>query len=1008
MSNSKPAVLGVAVLAAALVILLATGVIDLGAGVPPDAVPTDGDPEAALTADGSDPDGAAALRGSETVKATAPAPTLSGPHMTGRVIDETGAPIAGATVVSFADDLQGTITPEALAEEGFRGGSTTSDAEGRFAVAVATDAPFHYVIADAKGFSPGLETSKPAGSELVLTLKPAIALVGSVRNMTKQPVAGAGVTAWILVDGYQIKREVKTDADGRYRIDDLPADLAPTPGRWRGYSMPSWIEVRATSYAPLLVENIVPQGDGPERTFDLTLNEGARLSGTIREAETNRPIAGARVVLHSLEGLHGYGRTSGGGFSNPFAPRIVFETMSDEAGGYVFENMPSRGPHPSASHNGHASGGLALGGVLAWKDGYTVAGESLALVKAGSEVEASITLWPAATIKGRVLDADGTPIKKAYVGVTVGKRLLNGGMPKELKGMPLSGMYTEADGTFLITGAPAKREGATEGELAIWAGAVERAGFGRYKQHKQPVTFEYGKVNDIGDLTLDTPEATHETTVVVLAPDGSPYYGAQVSRGQWGMRGPSRTDRDGRLSWTWATPRPKYPWTEIKVMVQAPGYAPTPATLLPPGEGDTDEVTVTLMEGSTVAGQVLLADGSPARNASVNIGDGNLTVAQVWPPRRGMMVPNQGLSERGLPASYTTVQTDEDGRFSAQDLPPGPYHLRATMARRVPIRGTPGGMVIEATISDIPSNATSVELRLPLDDSPEVGTLKGRVVSAETGEAVPGLQLSVTKDGKSIAYAFSSARSFGTGIRGTLTPTGEFTMPNIPVGECTITAKAQGYAALVVDAVQVTAGQTTAVPTMRIGRGIVVSGTLTSDVSLKGRRLSFANAEASAYVQADIGADGRYSAGGFAPGTYQIRVYPQGREKALATPMVPEGAQTLVIKEGAEAITLDLRLLAAGTISLQPRDKRLPPAPWSSEASTIEQSKFGKQTRVTLTASDGTVLLNRVGVSRNGGVWGNQFVLPGRYVARLELPGEEPKDQTVDVEAGGQVTVTWQ
>ena len=269
-----------------------------------------------------------------------------------------------------------------------------------------------------------------------------------------------------LVDTMTVEREARSGADGTYRVEDLPA-VRGRRGATETYFTRSYAEVTAEGFAPLFLENALASGKPPEIHLDLTLSRGSVVTGTVVDGESGTPIEGAKVALHSIEGMSGFARQSGRHYSNPFGPRPLDATLSAKDGTFRFEHVPCEGPHPSASHNSSRSGGTALGGVSAWKSGFAAGAENLSLEKDGARTQTTLRLWPAAALFGRALEADGTPVADAAVSATVTGRVLEAWIPPFYEDAPRTWARAGADGRFRIEGLPALREGASEVTVRI-------------------------------------------------------------------------------------------------------------------------------------------------------------------------------------------------------------------------------------------------------------------------------------------------------------------------------------------------------------------------------------------------------------------------------------------------------------------------------------------------------------------------------------------------------------
>ncbi len=972
-----------------------------GGGAPlPEALAPRPDPAAApglaATPAGSKPD-------------TSPKPAeVTGPRVTGRVVDRAGKGVAGATVVSIPDTCSKTLSAADAGTEGCPAFSATADADGRFVVAVATDAPLHILVASAPEYASVAKASVRPGEDVTIALPAAVALVGTVKDREGKPVANARVRALWLTDAVKSEKDARSGADGAYRI----SGLTPTPARgvWLAYFGRGWLEVTADGFAPLFLEDALPAGKGPEVRLDLTLSRGTVVTGKVLDAESGAGIPGARVALHSIEGMQGFARESGGSFQNPWAPRPLFETESKADGSYRFEHVPCEGPHPSASHNSSRSGGTALGGVSAWKPGFTSGGMNLELAKDGEVVETTVRLWPSATIVGRAVEADGTPIPDASVGAAAEGRTPEGWVPVFYEGVPRAWGKTGPDGRFRLDGVDAARSGPIEVTLTLRRPMTGRGSPYRPEgDGKATATVRAGETVDVGDVHLAKPEPTvyDTTTVVVNGPDGKAVWGAVVSRGLMGNA--PRTDAEGRAFWAWGKPRAGTPLQPVTVSVRAKGFAPESATLYPPGSG-RETVFVTLAAGRRIAGRVIQSDGTPASGATVSVGNGSLPATEVFPDDPRVYVVVDDGSDAGARRVFAAAACDEEGAFAAEDLPEGPYHVLATLRRRG------GGMMakpLRALVSGVAADRADVAVALPLDDSPPTGRVEGRLVDARTGQPVVASRLSLVQGHATVGSVMTlgRARPPGTEQAG-IDSDGKFWFPDVPVGTVTLSVHATGYRDQEVGGIEVGVGATTTVPPVRLDPGITVTGQVRAPdgVSWKGRHLSFAPTERKdrqGWVDAVVSADGTFRATGFEPGTYRVTSPSQRPAEKDDPPLLPVEGGTVVVQEGETEVRCDASFAVAGTITLVPDDERLPPAAWNGKP-TPEQKAFGDACRVRVTSAAGAVIFSAASAQR-GGVGGDNSgwltLLPGRYFARLEMPGGEAREETVDLSAGALVWV---
>jgi hypothetical protein len=261
---------------------------DVGDGPGADA----GAADLATVADGTAPPGPAAAglaSGAPRVVARSTPPTVDGPRITGRVTDRAGKGVPQAHVISVPDTARKPFRAGDVGAEGCPAFDAVTDAQGRFAVAVRPDAPFHAVIAQAAGFGPAVRQDVPTYADVTIVLAPGAAIAGTVTDAEGKAVVGAKVRLFTLLDLCRRDLEATTREGGAYRIDGVPAFGGLAPAKAVGVG--TAIEVTSGGFAPLLVAfNAWDLEPGQERRRDFVLVRGASLRGRIVEAESGRPV----------------------------------------------------------------------------------------------------------------------------------------------------------------------------------------------------------------------------------------------------------------------------------------------------------------------------------------------------------------------------------------------------------------------------------------------------------------------------------------------------------------------------------------------------------------------------------------------------------------------------------------------------------------------------------------------------------------------------------------------
>ncbi|HEX6884191.1 MAG TPA: sigma-70 family RNA polymerase sigma factor, partial [Planctomycetota bacterium] len=330
----------------------------------------------------------------EPVAATAQDPLFA--LLSGRVVDEAAAPIAGAEVrvrrpevghLSMLD-LETRRAPREVAR-------AVTDAEGRFAFELERGIPFDLALA-AEGFCDEHLPQRYAGEELEAVLSKGFLVHGFVRREGDAlPIADARVRVFQLNRSARQERVTTTAGDGSYQLRltfQEDATLEVTPLREQGSG---WI--------PLVFD------DTGTARVDVALPDGIEVRGRVVEAGSGRPIPGARV---------GEGWTF----------RRSAET--DAHGEYVLPGFGVSGVqelHVQASGFGRvqrASLPAAVDGVL----------------------RVDFELPRGRLVRGRVLDPEGRPLAGAYVAAVASEQGAEGQRAEWLSGR------TDVAGRFEIAG----------------------------------------------------------------------------------------------------------------------------------------------------------------------------------------------------------------------------------------------------------------------------------------------------------------------------------------------------------------------------------------------------------------------------------------------------------------------------------------------------------------------------------------------------------------------------
>ncbi len=527
---------------------------------------------------------------------------------------------------------------------------------------------------------------------------------------------------------------------------------------------------------------MVTAGDGGTGVVTVELQPATSVSGKLRE-RGGKPIAGGEVTLAEADG----------------APLPRAATTDNEGNFRFVAVLPG-----SYVVGAHAEGF------------YPAEPKPLRVGKSAATLE--LRLDPGATVEGRVIDEHAQPVADAAVEVSgeapdgtpiamtassgaaaTGARVEPAGELGVLRGpvpyppptpiaaaLPAPKQYrTDDKGAFRVTGLPAGRIVVAAMHPDFARGASEPMSVAAGAELRVTVVLSRG-VEVRGRVVDDHGEAVGGAE---LTGDGVAL-ATTDAHGEWNIAHLARA---------------------LTLTVRAVGFLPATRAVAPSERGPFD-VTLRRAEGR-LAGDVVDDRGAPVSAARVEI---------VAPP---------------MPARWVT--TDRGGRFGADGLGPGPYHVVVTHADFAP--GT-----FEAV-------APGDDARFAVGPG---GGIDGEVRDARLGGAPAGLRLELTAAG---------GKTQLLPVQG-----GRFSATALPVGRATLTAAAPGYVTLVRE-VDVVAGERLHDVTVRdvrleLERGGTVSGRVRDD---HGDAVADA-AVTVGVVRARSDRDGNFRVDGVAPGRVHV------------------------------------------------------------------------------------------------------------------------------------------
>lgn len=646
--------------------------------------------------------------------------------VSGRVVDESGKPVAGARVLASASLILFDNDSRFFSE-------TRTGADGTFLMA---DAPqgSRLVLARAPGYITVTRLQMEARPEEKITLRRGGSIRGVLTDSAGKPAAGV-----LVVSG---ETAAQTDAEGKFLLTGIAAGLHRLQAVWKEEFAARRDNVRVK--------------DGEETAAPMKLARASAIAGTVIEEGSRRPVSGVRVAVYSQ---------GGPGFARRRAERAG---RTDARGRFRVGGLAGR-PYT----------------VEATKDGFlpaSIAGVTAASASPGS---ASLALRRAASIAGRVTDEKGQAVAGAKVKITreMGvRRMIRGMSSNPASFLASQGVVTGPDGSFKLRGLAPERNLALEATKTGYATA-SRPG----------VTIKAGEA--LKDVALVLRRGLEAKSRVVDG-KGEPVAGAQVraARREEGFAGTRNIIRLAGLD-----------------------------------QGDKPDA-VSGADGTFVLkgleeGQYTLAvtrEGfAPKSVPSLEV---KANAENVWPPislTAGVSITGAVRGSGGQAVSGAQIMaidmTNPGRPQDASSDPEGNFRLDGFMPER-PILlnvNAPGYAPAQKNVTP-PAEAIAVVLK-------SAGTVRGRVEDADTKRPVTDFSVA-RRGGGGPGGGIQIAMGGRGGDQTFQADDGSFELADVPPGKWTLRASAAGYRAADVSGVEVGEGETKEGVVFSLKRGGGLSG----------------------------------------------------------------------------------------------------------------------------------------------------------------------------------------
>ena len=559
-----------------------------------------------------------------------------GVTVTGRVIDQAGQPVEGATVTGrwrTANDLKSAIIDETAKDGSFIMGGAGFRPGGRFYIQ-ATKGP------DISPIEGPMDIPEGGLQDVVLTIARGASISGTLRNASGEPVAHTRIDAWYEpdkqsgfedIDGRGFHRgdfgygkNVKTAPDGSYLVEGLNPGKYGLQATAPGETQPDFLNM------DILKRITIVRGEsvtGVALILGKPENQGLVISGRVTDA-AGSPIDGAKVRAYDQEGK-------------------AISTQTDGSGEFRLTGLLGDLYRIETEHAGFSSA-------------------SQDAIAAGSQ-EVKIVLSTPGAIAGRVINAEtGTPVQDFELLLTRGRSPLPDGQREPVK------VAASVDGSFLLDDL----------DTGDWTLFVRAKGFTMARNYVDDL--QPGQSTD--DLIVRL-EPAQPIAGIVVDGNGQPVRNAQIFLDHIRLdfvrsgipleKEPgARTDQNGEFLIDTLTPDARW------LIVCHDSFAPNFEAIPPLGQNRTG-MRIVLNQGGKVEGTITTAMESGNTDS----------------PRFSVRARYAGYPEES-PLGPIDIPCEPDGTYSYDRLPPGLLELTASLTYGLPVHGPAQSLRRTVTIKE--------------------------------------------------------------------------------------------------------------------------------------------------------------------------------------------------------------------------------------------------------------------------------------------------------------------